>query len=86
MTKYIFTVFDSAAGAFLEPFVAPSIEFALRAFRKAVNTDGHQFNEYPDDYTLFVIGSFSIEQGTIEPQTPQSLGVAITFVEGEMTA
>lgn len=87
MEKHIFTVWDSAAGAFLDPFVAPSIEFAIRSFRQAVNTPEHQFNVFPDDYTLFYVGVFDATSGALEGQSPQSLGVAVTFVDriGEVT-
>jgi len=81
MNKHLFTVYDSAAGAYLDPFVAPSIEFALREFRKIINTDGHQFNNFPEDYTLFHIGEFNPMNALLEGIGPTSLGVAITFVE-----
>ncbi len=80
MEQQIFTVWDSAAGAYLDPFVAPSIEFAIRSFRQAVNTPDHNFQRYPEDYTLFHIGSFSVQTGLIDPQPPNSMGVAITFL------
>ncbi len=79
--RHLFTVYDSAAGAFLDPFVAPSIEFAIREFRTIVNKEGHQFNLYPSDYTLFHIGTFGTEDGKILGSDPISLGVAITLME-----
>lgn len=81
MDKHLFTVFDSAAGAYLDPFVAPSPEFAIREFKRAVNEEGHQFNRFPSDYTLFYIGTFDPLSGNLNGQSPTSLGVAITFVE-----
>ncbi len=81
MEKQLFTVYDSAAGAYLDPFVAPTVEFAIREFRNIVNKEGHQFNQFPSDYTLFHIGSFKIQEGTLKPNGPTSLGVALTFVE-----
>jgi len=81
MMKHLFTVYDAAAGLYLDPFVAPSIEFAIREFRKIVNTEGHQFNNFPADYTLFHIGKFSAESGNLDRAEPTSLGVAITFIE-----
>lgn len=80
MDTEIFSVYDSAAKRYLDPFVAPTVEMALRGFRSAVNKAGHQFNEYPSDYTLFHIGSFSAERGEVVPLAPHSLGVAITFL------
>ncbi len=81
MRKQIFCVWDSAAHAYLDPFVCSTIEFALREFRRAVNKPDHQFNLYPEDYTLFHIGEFSVEKGKIIPVESHSLGVALTFVE-----
>jgi len=81
MEKYLFTVYDSAAKAYLDPFVAPSAEFAIREFKKVVNTEGHQFNQFPQDYTLFLIGSFDPMSGNLMGQNITSLGVALTFVE-----
>ncbi len=81
MEKHLFSVFDTAAGAFLDPFVAPSIEYAIRSFRQAVNTAEHQFNRFPEDYTLFHVGVFAIESGEIIGSNPKSLGVAITFLD-----
>lgn len=80
MDKHLFTVFDTAAGAFLDPFVAPSIEFAIRSFRQAVNTPEHQFNTFPEDYTLFCIGTFDAKTGRLHPEDPKNLGIAITFI------
>lgn len=77
----IFTVYDSAAKRYLDIFSAPSKEFAIREFKFAVNRDGHQFNIYPTDFTLFYIGQFDAETGKITGQEPVSLGVGITFVE-----
>lgn len=84
MEKFAFTVFDSAAGMYLEPFFAPSIEFAIRGFREAVNTKDHQFNRFPEDFTLYHVGSFDQENGYFNAQDPRSLGVAITFVKKEL--
>lgn len=76
-----FSVYDSAAKLFLEPFQAPTVESAIRSFREAINKPGHQFAKFPEDYTLFHIGAFDAEKGVHVPlATPHSLGVAITFM------
>ena len=85
MEQFIFTVFDSAAGAYLEPFFAPSIEFAIRGFREAVNKKDHQFNKFPEDYTLFQVGAWDPKKGVLEPCAPHSLGVALAFIEKAAT-
>lgn len=80
MNRYFFSVFDSAAKMFMDPFMAPTVEFAIRGFREAVNRKDHQFNKFPGDYTLFIVGEFDPERAQLIPQEPASLGVALTFV------
>lgn len=82
MRNEIFTVFDSAAKLYLEPFFAETVEVACRMFRQIVNKEGHQFNKFPEDYTLFHIGAFDPVTGAVQKlDTPHSLGVALTFVD-----
>lgn len=81
MESLLFTVFDAVSARYLDPFVAPTIEFAIREFRATVNKQGHQFQLYPGDYTLFAIGAFDPETGNLIHKNPVSLGVGITFVE-----
>lgn len=81
MESSLFTVYDSAAARFLEPFVCPTVEFALREFKSAANQEGHQFNKFPGDYTLFVIGRFDPETGALTGSEPTSLGVAVMMID-----
>jgi len=81
MITHLFSVFDSAAARYLEPFPAATVEVAIREFRKAVNRDGHQFNQFPEDYTLFHLGEFNGETGLLAAlNSPHPLGVALTFI------
>lgn len=81
MTEQVFTVFDSAAKRYLQPFFSPSIEFALRQFRHTLNDEEHLFARFPEDYTLFHIGEYDAETGMITSlPNPHSLGVAITMI------
>lgn len=84
MRMEAFTVFDSAARRYLEPFFAESIEVACRMFRTVVNKAGHQFNQFPEDYTLFHVGAFDQASGVFEPLVaPHSCGVAVMFVQAQ---
>lgn len=80
MNEKVFTVYDSAARRFLQPFFAETVEVACRMFRQLVNKDEHQFSKFPEDYTLFHIGDYDAEMGLVHSlETPHSLGVAVTF-------
>ena len=52
-------VYDSAVGAYLQPFYARSIAQAVRSFAQAATQSGHPFNDYPGDYTLFVVATWN---------------------------
>lgn len=81
MNDEIFTVYDSAARRYLQPFCAPTIEVALRIFRELANKPDHQFGKFPNDYELRHIGSFDAERGVVVPSDPtHSLGIALTYV------
>lgn len=81
MELNIFTVFDSAANAFLQPFFAPTIETAIRSFRELVNEPNHQFHKFPEDYVLFHVGTFDQNTGqTSGFDAPRNLGIALTFL------
>ncbi len=81
MNIEIFAVFDAAAARYIEPFTAPTVDFALRGFKEACNTDEHQFTKFPEDYTLWHIGTFDAELGVLEgfPQA-HKVALATSFV------
>ena len=54
----MFSVFDSKAEAFLPPMFFPTRGVAIRAFSQAAADGEHDFCKYPDDYSLFELGSF----------------------------
>jgi len=80
MIYKVFTVYDSAVEAYLQPFCAQTKGHAIRMFTDSVNDPNHQFNKYPDDYVLFELGSYSDETANFELYAaPVSVGVAIEF-------
>ena len=79
MKLQIFTVYDSAAQAYLQPFFLKARGQAVREFSDMVNKDGHQFWKHPQDYTLFYLGEYDEESGTFDTVTPESLGNGVQF-------
>lgn len=73
----IYTVFDSAAKAFLQPFFARSKGEAIRSFTDVVNTNDHQFNKHVHDYSLFHIGSYDDGSAIVTPVGPARIVTAI---------
>lgn len=82
MKVELFSVFDSKVNAFMEPWHARTIEEAIRTFRFQVNRSEGNLHLFPEDYSLFHVGSFVPESGQVIPNaTPVNLGLALTFVE-----
>jgi len=84
MRMNAYTVRDSAAEAFNDPFFLRTHGEALRYFAQAVNQENHPFNQHPDDYTMFHIGEFCTETGHFFACDPHSLGLASQFIEREV--
>lgn len=67
MRHQAFSVYDSAAAAYLPPFYVPRLEVAVRIFTESANDRTHQFYKYPGDYTLFCVGEFDDNSGLLHP-------------------
>lgn len=83
MIHCVYAVFDSAAKAFLPPFCLRNDGEALRAFRDVANSGSHQIGKYPEDYTLFLLGTFNDSLGEFIGQEPgpKSLGSALAQID-----
>lgn len=66
MTTQMFAVYDAKAEQYLAPFNANTAGLAERLFGDMVNTDGHQFNRHPEDYTLYQIGTWESTSGELK--------------------
>lgn len=79
MQLFIFAVRDSATGAYMRPFYMSSEGQALRTFQDEVNRNDKDnlIFSHPEDFELFMFGSFFDEIGVFELlKVPKSLGVA----------
>jgi hypothetical protein len=80
MRLQVFSVYDKAVGAYLQPFFSRSKGEALRSFTSACNEDKHQFNVHSSDYVLFDIGEFDDASGLFSPREPSRIISAIECV------
>lgn len=82
MKLLVFSVYDAAAEAYLNPIFFRTKGEAIRTFSDAANAEDHDFRRHAGDYTLFHIGFFHVDSGLMEPlPTPDSLGLALQFIE-----
>lgn len=82
MILQVFSVFDTAVGAYMQPFFVHSKGEALRSFVDIVNDSKSKIAAHPDDYCLFHLGEYDDKTASFELlSSPVSLGVAVEFVK-----
>jgi len=79
MKHGIYVVHDAKAEAYMTPFFMGNDATAIRGFSDAVNNPETPFGKHTSDYTLFCIGEYSDQSGTIEPITPRPVGNGVDF-------
>jgi len=77
MEYHVYTVHDSKAEAYLQPFFFKNDAVALRGFKQLVNQDGHQFNTNPEDYTLVVIGEYDETIGVLKSTDHRAIATGL---------
>lgn len=81
MNEKMFSVYDSKANAYLNPFYARTTGVAIRQFTQAVNDQTHDFHKFAGDYTLFELGEFNVETGHVTMlKNHANLGLALTYI------
>lgn len=81
----IFSIYDSKAESFNTPMFLPAEGQAIRTFEDAVNEKGSPMNTHPEDYTLFLLGEFDTDLGSVEAEpTPKSLGLAQGYIRQDL--
>lgn len=80
MNFKIFTIYDSKAEAFMQPFFMPTKGSAIRAFTDSVNDPKTQFYHHPADFTLLEIGEYDDQNGNLKNyEIKKSLGTALEY-------
>lgn len=83
----VFTVYDSKAEGYMNPFYVKSRGEAIRSFTEIANDKSHQIGKYPADFTLFELGEWdeNTSKFTLH-STPTSIGLALDFVDVQKPA
>lgn len=78
----MFSVYDSKAKVYMQPFYMMNKGTAIRAFDQTCNDPKSQFHQYPEDFTLFEVGEFDDENCNVTSYiVKESLGNAIEFLK-----
>lgn len=76
----VLTVYDSKAEIYMPPFYQRTTAEGLRAFEQVSNDPESNINRYPEDFTLFEIGEWDDDKGTIVMyEAKKALGVAVEY-------
>lgn len=76
----MYTVFDSAVKAFVQPFFQITDGAAVRLFQDQVNNSDSNISKHPDQFTLFRVGSYDDSSALLIPETPVSLGNGTQYI------
>lgn len=77
----VFAIYDSKAEGYLNPFFQLSRGQAIRAFQAAAHQEGHDFNRFSADFTLFEFGDWEPKSGHFNiHEHPMNLGTAADFI------
>ncbi len=68
MILAIYSVWDSKADAYIQPFFATNDAVALRMFQTACRDQAHDFYMHAEDYSLFRLGTFDQQKGDLSPE------------------
>lgn len=81
MILKIFSVFDSAVGAYASPMFLHSRAQAVRAFTDAIADPSTNICKHPQDFTLFYLGEYDDQIGRFDSlPSPESCGVASEYL------
>ncbi|AXH75519.1 MAG: nonstructural protein [Microviridae sp.] len=81
MIRDMFTVYDSKAQAFGNPFFMENKSTAIRAFTFAANDKNSDIGRYPSDFQLYYLGQFNDEDASLTIINPAAIAFALALVE-----
>lgn len=79
MKLKIYSILDTVAQVFSQPYFAINDGMALRAFQHSANDENSNICVHPEQFILHCIGEFDDKTAETTSITPKSLGLAIEF-------
>lgn len=75
-----YSIYDSKAKAFSQPFFTANHQIAERSFSALVSEKGtNNVAKFPEDFSLHYIGQFDDETGELVSNQHENLGLASQF-------
>lgn len=69
----VYSLYDGKSAVFAHPFFMANDATALRGFSDAVNGGDGLLSKHPEDFNLYLIGTFDDAVGKLEPLAPVEL-------------
>lgn len=80
MKLQVFSIFDTAAQAYNQPFMFQTTGLAVRTFQEEAHRPDSNICKHPRDFALMHLGEFDDQNATFDLfETPRSLGLAQDF-------
>lgn len=79
METKMYSVYDSKAQSYGQPFHAPNDAVALRLFGDAVNDPDTQLNKYPEDFVLMAVGTWDDQTAELKGHTQRTVTTALAI-------
>jgi len=82
MLKYVYSIYDSKARTYSNPFITVHPDVAVRDFTRAVNDPQLDLFKFSGDFTLVQLGTFDDEIAVINThENPLIIGIGATYKE-----
>ena len=80
MKLNMYSIFDTATGAYMRPFFLQSDGQALRMFSDLVNDKEHEVGKHPEDYSLVRFGVWDDQNCNVSQEAVETLSTANEMV------
>ncbi len=80
MKLNVYSIYDQASGLYCRPFFTQSDGEAIRSFQDISTDAEHPIGKHPEDYTLFRLGIFDDQDGTLYDENNSSLATALELI------
>ena len=68
MKMHVYSIYDTATGAFMRPFYQVSDGQALRSFGDVINDETNDLSRHPEHYSVFRLATWNDQDGLYIPE------------------
>lgn len=80
MILHVLAVRDRAADVFGQPIFTPAVGLGVRSFTDEINNPQSAFSKHPEDYDLYVLGTYDDNTGALAAITPRMVSIGKDLV------